>query len=151
MTLDERANLGATDYVASWGGGGGARHFATDRNDRFPRETRWALGLERGDGACRGAGPAGARARPRSALLQAHPDQLYRVWDGTGDGYWDVVLTETTEGRARLLATMSFDEWSGLSATQEAISIAGTEAEAEMALPAEDVERLLPPVGRIGD
>jgi len=81
--------------------------------------------------------------------LQAHADQLYRVWDGTGDGHWDVVLTETTEGSARLLATMSFDGWSGLSATQEAISIAGTEAEAEMALPAEDVERLLPPVGRI--
>ena len=73
------------------------------------------------------------------------------VWNCAGDGHWDVVLTETTEGSARLLATMSFDEWSGLSATQEAISIAGTEAEAEMALPAEDVERLLPPVGRIGD
>ena len=26
------------------------------------------------------------------------------VWDGTGDGHWDVVLTEMTEGRARVAA-----------------------------------------------
>jgi hypothetical protein len=56
MTLDEGANLSATDHVASWDGGGGARHFAACRNDCFPRETRRASGRERGDGARRGAG-----------------------------------------------------------------------------------------------
>lgn len=39
------------------------------------------------------------------------------VWDGTGDGHWAVVLTEMTEGSARVLATIPLDEWIGLSAT----------------------------------
>ncbi len=71
------------------------------------------------------------------------------VWDGSRDGHWDVVLTEMTEGCARLLAKMTFDEWIGL-ATQEAIanSVAG---EGTVPIAAEDVERLIPPVGRIGD
>ncbi len=73
------------------------------------------------------------------------------VWNCAGDGHWDVVLTEMTDGSARLLATMTFDEWIGLSATEKAIATAKTEAEAEMALPAEEVEARLPPVARIGD
>ena len=36
------------------------------------------------------------------------------VWDGTGDGHWDVVFTEMTEGRACVLATIPFDEWISL-------------------------------------
>ncbi len=35
------------------------------------------------------------------------------VWDGSRDGHWDVVLTKMTEGSARLLAKMTFDEWIG--------------------------------------
>jgi hypothetical protein len=73
------------------------------------------------------------------------------VWDRAGDGHWDVVLTEMTDGRARLLATMTFDEWIGLSAPQEAIFTAKTEVAAEMALPADEVEARLPPVARLGD
>ena len=72
------------------------------------------------------------------------------VWDGAGDGHWDVLLTEMTEGRTSVRATMTFDEWIGLSATRKAI--ANSEAgEGMEPTPAEDVERLMPPVGRIGD
>ena len=86
MTLDERANLSATDYVASWGGG-----VALDI--LRPTATIAFLGRHAGhrdeNGATVLAEALGrlARARPRSALLQAHADQLYRVWDGTGDGH----------------------------------------------------------------
>ncbi len=72
------------------------------------------------------------------------------VWDGSRDGHWDVVLTEMTEGSARLLAKMTFDEWIGLSATREAIANS-TAGEGMEPIAAEDVERLIPPVGRIGD
>ena len=41
------------------------------------------------------------------------------VWDGTGDGHWDVVFTEMTEGRACVLATIPFDEWDQPRATQK--------------------------------
>jgi hypothetical protein len=53
------------------------------------------------------------------------------------------VLTEMTEGRASVRATMTFDEWIGLSATQE--TIANSEAgEGMEPLPVEDS----PPVVR---
>jgi len=36
------------------------------------------------------------------------------TWNGSGNGHWDVVLTEMTNGRARLLATIPLDEWISL-------------------------------------
>ena len=45
------------------------------------------------------------------------------AWDGSGDGHWDVVLTEMTDGRARVLATIPLDEWISLGATQYAIEL----------------------------
>jgi hypothetical protein len=37
------------------------------------------------------------------------------VWAGD---HWDVALTEVTDGRTHLLATIPLDDWIGLSATQ---------------------------------
>jgi len=44
------------------------------------------------------------------------------VWNG--GGYWEVALSQVVDGRARQLATVPFDDWISLSATQEAIAAA---------------------------
>ena len=45
------------------------------------------------------------------------------TWDGTGNGHWDVVLTQLVDGRSVLLATITLDEWIGLSATQYVLEL----------------------------
>jgi hypothetical protein len=36
------------------------------------------------------------------------------AWDGTGNGHWDVALTELVNGRSVLLATIPLDGWISL-------------------------------------
>lgn len=58
------------------------------------------------------------------------------VWDGTGDGHWDVELSQVVDCRAVLLATMPLGGWAKFGATQQAIPDAieaGTTAEELMA------------------
>jgi len=45
-------------------------------------------------------------------------------WEG---GQWNVALSGAVDGQVRLLATMTFDEWIGLSATQEACDVINTD------------------------
>ena len=45
-------------------------------------------------------------------------------WEG---GQWNVALSAAVDGQVRLLATMTFDEWIGLSATQEACDVINTD------------------------
>jgi HSP20 family molecular chaperone IbpA len=47
-------------------------------------------------------------------------------WEG---GQWNVALSGAVDGQVRLLATMTFDEWIGLSATQEACDVINTDLE----------------------
>ena len=43
--------------------------------------------------------------------------QTRMAWDGTGNGHWDVVLTQLVDDRSVLLATIPLDEWISLGAT----------------------------------
>jgi hypothetical protein len=45
------------------------------------------------------------------------------AWDGSGNGHWDVALSQLVNGRSVLLATIPLDEWIGLSATQYALEL----------------------------
>jgi len=45
-------------------------------------------------------------------------------WEG---GQWNVALSGAVDGQVRLLATMTFDEWIGLSATPEACDVINTD------------------------
>jgi hypothetical protein len=45
------------------------------------------------------------------------------TWDGTGNGHWDVVLTQSVNGRSVLLATIPLDEWIDLGATQYVLEL----------------------------
>ena len=45
------------------------------------------------------------------------------AWDGSGNGHWDVVLTQLVNGRSVLLATIPLDEWISLRATQYVLEL----------------------------
>ena len=45
------------------------------------------------------------------------------AWDGSGNGHWDVVLTQLVSGRSVLLATIPLDEWINLGATQYVLEL----------------------------
>jgi hypothetical protein len=55
-------------------------------------------------------------------LLRRAPSPS-RSSDGTGNGHWDVVLTQLVTGRSVLLATIPLDEWISLSATQYVLEL----------------------------
>jgi TOBE domain len=70
------------------------------------------------------ASPHPQAAPQAQAFLGSETDvgtfQTQTVWDGSGDGHWEVVLTE---GRARVLATIPLNDWISLGATQVAIAL----------------------------
>jgi hypothetical protein len=59
------------------------------------------------------------------------------VWAGD---HWDVALTEVTDGRTHLLATIPLDDWIGLSATQYVLEME-TEGAADATPTREPVEQ----------
>jgi hypothetical protein len=78
------------------------------------------------------------------------------AWDGTGNGHWDVVLTQSVNGRSVLLATIPLDEWISLGATQYVLELRRgpkpsdtSKRESCRSAPAAAIQRQQPPLAQV--